>query len=271
MMRTCFRSVLALALLSTAAVGGETGVNVTKDVPYSASPALSLDIYHPPEVSDESPVLVYLFGSGFGRGSGEQAYRIGPEFAAEGVIVVAPDLTFAEPFPEFVRLAAKGVAHAWKTLRTSSGDPRSMFLSGWSSGAYITGLLSYDERYLAAEGLPGDAIMGFIGLSGPYWGGLCGGSQCPNTFPPGTEADWAIPSFVDPDDPAMLLVWGTRDGNVERGNLDDLAAAGETAGIGVTTLILQDEFHSDTLNMMGVPDTEVFSAAKAFIGAVNAR
>ena len=260
--------VLAFATMLfriTPAIAGEPGYSVAADVPFGDLPRHTLDVYTPDTKTDETPVLVFLFGGAFSGGSKENVRKISERFAGAGTIVVAPNYRINTVFPNFVEDAAKAVAYVRKTQTTSTGDPRSIVLGGWSAGAYIAAKLTYDERFLEAEGMPPGTVSGFIGLSGPYWGGLCGGSRCPNTFPPETEADWPVVDFVDAGDPPMLLVWGTRDGNVDRGNHEDLAAAAEAVGIDATSLVLKDKFHSQTLYMMEDPESEVHIAAGRFI------
>ena len=255
----------AISVVSTVAWADGSGFSVTEDISFGELPRQTLDIYTPKDVTDDTPVLVYLFGGAFFRGDKTQAQSIGPKFAESGAIVVAPNYRVNTAFPNFIEDGAKAVAYAWRELRTSSGAPRHIIVSGWSSGAYIGAKVSYDGRYLEAEGVPSDAINGFIGLAGPYRGGLCAGSRCPNTFVPGTEADWPVVDFVDPDDPPMLLIHAELDRQVDIGNLEELAAAGQDSGIDVTTLIAERRTHMRVMNDMPVADTEVHSAVSDFI------
>lgn len=273
-MWSVFLSALtAFALTATAALADETSYTVTKDVPFGDLPRQLLDIYTPDTVTDDTPVLVFLFGGSFSFGDKGDAYLIGQVFAKAGVIVVTPNYrTYPEAsFPGFIEDAAKAIAHSSQTLRTSTGAPRPIVVSGWSSGAYIGSMVSYDGRYLVAEGVPPSTVSGFIGLAGPYWGGLCAGRSCPQIFPPDTEADWPVADFVDRDDPPMLLVQGTADSYVDFGNFETLGAAGEAAGLEVTTLVLENGYHKLPMSRMGEQGSEVHDAAEAFIARATAR
>ena len=265
MRATLISSILAISVASTSAWADSSGFSVTEDVSFGELPRQTLDIYTPEGVTDDTPVLIYMFGGGFFRGDKTQARTIGPRFAESGAFVVAPNYRVNTSFPNFVEDAAMAVAFVWRELRTSSDEPREIVMSGWSSGAYIGAKVSYDGRYLEAEGIPTDAITGFIGLAGPYRGGLCAGSRCPNTFVPGTEADWPVVDFVDPDDPPMLLIHAELDRQVDIGNLEELASAGRKSNIDVSTLIAERRTHMRIMNDMPVADTEVHSAVKAFI------
>lgn len=264
-MKIVIAAVAALAINSAPAVVEAQEHHMTADIPFGDLPRQTLDIYTPATINDETPVLMFLFGGGFSRGDKRQASNIGQEHADAGIIVVAPNYRVMTTFPAFVEDAASAVAYVYRELRTGSGDPRPIFLSGWSAGGYIAGIVSYDQRYLEAEGVPQGAIAGFIGLAGPYSGGLCRGSPCPNTFPPGTEADWPVAAFVDADDPPMLLAQGTLDNYVDIGHLETLAATGEEAGIGVTTVIAENRGHSNMRDDLASPGTDVHSAVASFI------
>ncbi len=269
-MRAAILSAFTVFSLAIApADAGGKGYSVTADEPYGDLPKQVLDIYTPEGATDDTPVLVLIHGGGFSGGSKSQVREVGKSLAEAGSIVVTPKYRLNVPFPTFVEDAAKVVVYVQDNLRTADGEPRPLVVSGWSAGAYIGAMLAYDGRYIAAEGGPPDAIAGFIGLAGPYWGGLCAGARCPNTFPSETEADWPVADFVDPGDPPMLLVWGNRDNSVDRVNIDDLAAAGREAGLEVEALILEDKFHSQVLYMLGDAGTEVRTAADAFMSKVT--
>lgn len=265
-MRTGVLSALtASSLVIAPAFAEELGYTVATDVPFGELPRQRLDIYTPNTVSDDTPVLIFLFGGGFISGDKGQVRVIGQNYAAMGTIVIAPNYRIKTTFPDFVVDAAKAVAYVRQHVTNSKGDPRPIVMGGWSSGAYIGAKVAYDGRFLDAEGLPSDTIAGFIGLAGPYWGGLCAGAKCPDTFPPDSFAEWAVAEFVDPGDPPMLLIQGTRDQYVDLGNLETLAAAGEKAGLSVTELILKDKYHKTVMYMLEDAGTEVRDAAEAFI------
>ncbi len=267
MRRAFIASLVALSIAVAPAMSDEPGYAVTADVPFGDLPGQVLDIYTPATVDDDTPVLVFLFGGGFRYGDKSRPRLIGQSFADAGTIVVAPNYRTKTAFPAFIE-DAKAVAYVWKELRTNQGDPRPIIVSGWSAGAFIGGIVSYDGRYLKAEGVPSDAVSGFIGLAGPYWGGLCSGARCPSIFPPDTRADWSVAGFVDAGDPPMLLIRGTLDKYVDIGNLETLAAAGKAADLDVTTLIAEKRSHKSVMHDMEEHGTEVRAAVEAFLGKV---
>ncbi len=270
-MKTALISAFAVLFLAFKPVlATDRGYTVTTDVPFGDLPRQKLDIYLPEMVTDNTPVLVFLFGGGFVMGDKGQARVIGQNYAASGTIVIAPNYRLNSVFPNFVVDAAKAVAYVRENLTTSDEEPRPILMSGWSSGAYIAAKVAYDGRYLEAEGVKRDAIAGFIGLAGPYWGGLCAGARiCPELFPPDRQTDWVVAEFVDPEDPPMLLAQGAHDEFIDIGNLETLAAAGESAGLSVTTLIVKDTFHKSVMYKMEDSGSEVRDAAEAFIAQMT--
>lgn len=247
--------------------------SVEEDIPFGDLPQQVMDVYAPDTVEADTPVLVFIFGGGFSRGDKAQIRRIGATFSQAGIIVVAPNYRLYPDatFPDFVEDAALAVSYVWHRLRDEEGLPRPIFVGGWSAGAYISALVAYDGRYLEAADTPPGAIQGFIGLAGPYEGGLCAGHTCPHIFPDGTDPDWPVARFVDADDPPMLLVRGSRDRFVDKSNLVELAASGNSAGIAVTTLVAQDAFHEDVLSEMKQSGTSVRQAVDVFMKTVLAR
>lgn len=245
---------------------------VQKDIRFGELPQHVLDIHLPDAVASDTPVLVFFYGGGFSHGDKAQIRRVGKTFADAGIIVVAPNyrLSPVAAFPDFVKDAALAVSYVWQNLRDDDAGPRPIFIGGWSAGAYISALVAYDRRYLEAADVPASAIAGFIGLAGPYKGGLCSGETCPHIFPEGTEPDWPVANFVDATDPPMLLVRGTHDLFVDRRNLEDLAASGDAAGIKVTTLVIEDAFHDDVLSEMEQPSGLVPEAVEVFMENVLA-
>lgn len=271
-MRKILMAVLFGILQTLApAVAEEQLYTVEKDLRFGPLPRQLLDIYTPVTVTNETPVIVYLFGGGFTTGDKGQGRVLGQSYAASGMIVVSPNYRIYPDgtFPDFVEDAAKAIAYTYETLRTNTGEARPLVISGWSAGAYIGALVSYDGRYLEAEGVPPGAIAGFIGLSGPYKGGLCAGSRCPHVFPPGTEADWRVADFVDSTDPPMLLVYGLKDMFVDPKNHRNLAAAGASVGLDVTTLEIAGAYHRDVKDDMADAGTEVRTAVEGFINRVT--
>ena len=256
--------------MANAASAGNTLVSLEEDVQFGALPQQTLDIYFPNTVAPSTQVLVFFHGGGFKRGSKASIRRLAQSFASEGTIVVAPNYRLYPDaaFPDFVEDAALAVSYVWRSLRDEDGRPRPIVIGGWSAGAYISALVAYDDRYLEAASGSQVVVNGFIGLAGPYQGGLCSGQSCPRIFPEETKLDWSVSRFVDASDPPMLLVRGTRDMFVDASNLTRMAAAGEAAGTSVSTLVVRNAFHEDLLSELHEPHSIVRTAVDAYLREV---
>ena len=266
-MRFAFAFGISLLCISVEVMADELDYQITTDIRFGDLTVQVLDIYAPAMVTDETPVLMFLHGGGFTGGDKSQARVLGPQFARDGIIVVSPNYQLDAAFPAFVFDAAAAVAYAYTELRTSSGEARPLFISGWSAGAYIGAILSYDERYLDDQGVPSDAIAGFVCVAGPYLGGRCAGLRCPEVFPPGTEASWNAADFVDANDPPMLLVHGNLDRYVDTENLDALMSAAATFDVSARRIIVSDGSHTQLRDELGQPESRVFRSVLSFLEA----
>lgn len=265
-------AIAALALVSPVQVSAQ-GISQELDIDYGAHPRQRMDIYTPAVINDDTPILVLFHGGGWQRGDKSGLRRAGESLAVSGVIVVAanyrlyPDASF----PDFLHDAAEAVAFASDRLRTQNGDRRILFLGGWSAGAYNAAMITIDQRYLADVGIAPGTVAGIVGLAGPYEGGLCAGARCPHVFPDALRADWPVDSFVDSDDPPMLLIHGARDEYVDQRHLDGLAEAARAAGIEVTTLIVPNAFHRTVLQALEDTESAIRQVMAEFIDAHVAR
>ena len=154
------------------------------------------------------------------------------------------------------------VAWAWRTQRHADGSPRPLFVAGHSAGAVNAALIALDDRYLAAEGVPGDAVTGFIGLAGPY---VDVTRIFPSVFPYEGRARFEPVNAVDAGDPPMLLVQSDADEIVSITSLSGLAAAARAAGVDVTTLTPPARSHVDVFRDMLEPDNPVRTAIDTFV------
>jgi len=73
-----------------------------------------------------------------------------------------PDATIGEIAGD----VAKAVAWAYRTASKYGGDPNQLFVMGHSAGAQLVALISVDERYLQAEGLPLTILKGCVPVDG---------------------------------------------------------------------------------------------------------
>lgn len=153
-----------------------------KDIAYKSPDNLSpyeverckLDIYVPINRQKNTPVLVFFHGGGLVSGDKEEGWtdwsnNFGYEFLKEGIAIVNVNYRLSgtkAKWPAFLQDAASSVAWVSKNIKSYGGDPDSIFVSGYSAGAYITHMLSVDPQWYQGIGFSDIAICGYIPMSG---------------------------------------------------------------------------------------------------------
>jgi acetyl esterase/lipase len=82
------------------------------------------------------------------------------------VVAVNYRLSPKAKYPAYIRDAAAAVAWTCAHIAEHGGDPKRIFVSGHSAGAYLTYMLGLDSHYLHDAGVETSAIAGFIPVSG---------------------------------------------------------------------------------------------------------
>jgi len=199
-----------------------------------------LDIYIPPKAKEQPmPVIVFFYGGRWDSGYKEMYAFIGDKLASDGFVTVIADYRkYPEvKFPTFVQDGAKALAWVDDHIEEYGGNRNKIFVSGHSAGAHIGALLTADERYLQAEGKNPKMIKAFAGLSGPY-DFVPKAEDLKKMFgPPKNYPQMQVTTFIDGGEPPMLLLWGDKDTEVWRSNLDLLAKKCQQKGVKVTTKI----------------------------------
>lgn len=122
-----------------------------------------IDIYLP----DAAPraALVYFHGGGLENGSKDvhDCLRLAEELTPAGVAVAAASYRKypAARFPEFIEDAAAAAAFVIRH-GAEYGLDCPVYVGGSSAGGYLTGMLCFARRYLAAEGITPEAFAGFV-------------------------------------------------------------------------------------------------------------
>lgn len=210
-----------------------------------------LDIYRP-AAEGEYPVVVFFYGGRWSEGSRTMYPFVGEAFAERGYITVIADYRkYPEVrFPTFVEDGAQALAWVHDHIETYGGVTERVYLAGHSAGAHIASLLVADERYLAAHGKRPDIVRAFAGLAGPY-------DFVPNEDdlidmfgPPERYPQMQTTTFIDGNEPPMLLLWGEADTLVYRRNIDLLAAKVNTEGGQVVARTYDDMGHVGILSSL---------------------
>ncbi len=156
--------IVACGLLSVA-----QAQDVKRDIPYAAPAAERqvLDIYAPSGARN-LPVVFWIHGGGWQTGDKAQVQVKPQAIVDKGFVFVStnyrllPDVDMAT----IVRDVAKSFGWVYKHIAEYGGDPHRMFVMGHSAGAQLAALISIDDRYLKAEGVPLSVIKGCVPVDG---------------------------------------------------------------------------------------------------------
>jgi acetyl esterase/lipase len=171
---------LALAFLLTSSLPAQEPtpktflVETKKAIPYvagkDADPVRhSLDLYLPKGKKD-FPVLFFIHGGGWTKGSKKSFAKHGTVFAGRGIGAVAINYRLSPQVQHPAQIQDVARAFAWtcRNIGKYGGRTDRIFVSGHSAGGHLAALLATDDRYLKAEELALDNIRGAIPISGVY-------------------------------------------------------------------------------------------------------
>lgn len=225
-------SALCVLPACTTLLNGVTsreGMSIDSGVRYDAGTRGTFDIYLPETAGPSTPVVVFFYGGSWDSGDKDRYLFVGQSLADAGIIAVVPDYRLYPEvtFPGFVEDGALAVAAVLEEARRGrpgmpAGD-HPLFLMGHSAGAHIAAMLTYDERYLRAAGVPASVVRGFVGLAGPYDFLPLTSDRYRRIFPPESREASQPVNFVDGSEPPALLISGAEDETVRPRNSRALA------------------------------------------------
>jgi acetyl esterase/lipase len=121
-----------------------------------------LDVYAP---AGKKPFSTVIWFHGGGLTQGERSIPLA--LRNQGLAVVAANYRLAPgaKSPVYIEDAAAAIAWTLKHISDFGGDPKRVFVSGHSAGAYLSLMCGLDKRWLAKHGLNADDLAGLIPLS----------------------------------------------------------------------------------------------------------
>ena len=134
----------------------------TKPTDQYANEKCVLDVYYPKNTKGFATV-VWFHGGGLTGGS-----RDLPEGLKEkgfAVVSVEYRLYPVVKCPVYIEDAAASVAWVIKNIEKYGGDPRLVFLSGHSAGAYLSCMIGLDKKWLKPYDLDANNLAGIISCS----------------------------------------------------------------------------------------------------------
>jgi len=150
-------------------------VTVLKDLPYKSGNGLTdyererckLDLYLPQ--GKGFATVVWFYGGGLEGGEKGQRVNtaIATALARHGIACAAVNyrLSPRATYPAYLDDAAASVAWTLANIEQRGGDPRRVFVSGHSAGAYLTAAIGFDPKFLARHKVSTDRIAGLVPLS----------------------------------------------------------------------------------------------------------
>jgi acetyl esterase/lipase len=168
---TRFSAVLMMtgALLSEVVHARVPAIPTKADIPYveNGHARHVLDIYAPPNAKN-LPVVFWIHGGGWQAGD-KRDVELKPQwFIDKGFVFVSTNYRL---LPEvdmgtLIRDVAKAFGWVHQHIVDYGGDPTRVLVGGHSAGAQLAAILCTDDRYLKAQGVPFDALIGCVPVDG---------------------------------------------------------------------------------------------------------
>ena len=163
-MKPLFHLILVLSLLSTA-----QAQTVKSNIPYTekAEERQVLDVYAPSNAKN-LPVVFWIHGGGWEAGD-KSDVKLKPQmFMDKGFVFVSINsrLLPGVDMGTLTRDVARAFGWVHEHIAEYGGDPNRVLVGGHSAGAQLAALLCTDERYLKAEGISFDTLIGCIPVDG---------------------------------------------------------------------------------------------------------
>ncbi len=185
-----------------------------------------LDIYLPLGASNV-PVVVYFHGGGLLYGDKNLGQVVARRLLALGIGLVSANyrLSPGVMHPAHIEDAAAATAWVYNNIVEYGGDPRQLYVSGHSAGAYLAALLALDPQHLGRHKLSLSAIRGAIPIS-PFLYVEETAKDRPKTVWGETPLDWlaaSVTPHIAAGKPPMLLLYADGDDAWRRAQNEKLA------------------------------------------------
>jgi acetyl esterase/lipase len=198
--------------------GQKTGYEILPNIPYYEESIRKddrylnercvLDIYYPVNAAGFATVIWFHGG---GLTGGEK--HIPDELKEKGLCIVAVNYRLHPRVncPKYIEDAATAVAWVFNHIQEYGGNTDQIFVSGHSAGAYLTGMLGLDKRWLRANGIDADRIAGLFVLSGNAITHMTIRKERGITQTTPVIDEYATSFHVRPDTPPLFLMTGDRE------------------------------------------------------------
>lgn len=235
-MRGLFVVVALVALsgcvdLLNATVPNE-GYRVERNIAYGPEPRQKLDIYMPDKRAAGAPVIVFFYGGRWRTGTKDDYLFVGQALASKGITVVVADYRLYPNvrFPVFVEDGARAIRWAHDHIAAYQGNPKNVFLTGHSAGAYIAVMLAVNDSFIKAAGGESSWLKGAVGIAGPYDFLPFTDEDIKDMFSTASGQQTQPINFIRKGAPPLLLVTGDEDEDVKPRNTYSVAEKSTKSG-----------------------------------------
>ncbi len=160
---------LITLLACTACLTPAFAQEIKRNVPYvvNGHERQVLDIYSPPNARN-LPVVFWIHGGGWQAGDKSDVKHKPQWFMDKGFVFVATNyrLLPGVDMSTLIRDVAKAFGWMHQHIAESGGNPKRVLVGGHSAGAQLAAILCTDDRYLKAEGVPLDVLIGCVPVDG---------------------------------------------------------------------------------------------------------
>lgn len=257
----------ALSALNT--LTPNQGYSLVSGLSFGAQPRQTMDVYTPDKATDQSRVVVFVYGGAWRKGIKEDYAFVAHALAREGHWLIVPDYQLypSVTFPTFVEDVAeaiKAIPNALGDSKPSPNQPLQITLMGHSSGAHTASLIAADRSWL------GDApviISQLVAMSGPYDLPL-DNPEVSNVFASALDSTAALPiEKITVEHPPTLLIHGEDDTRVLPKHSKRYSEALRENNIEVDMLMLEGAGHAAPLTGLSrlLPDNGTREAVLDFL------
>ncbi|GJL82453.1 MAG: carboxylesterase [marine bacterium B5-7] len=256
-----------LALINS--VTSDQNFTVNQDIAYGPGPRQKLDVYEPTSRNLQQPakVAIFFYGGSWQSGKRQDYLFVAESLTRAGIVTVIPDYAvYPEAhYPVFIEDGARAVKWVRQHIAEYGGDPNAIYLIGHSAGAHIAAMLALNRDFLGPEG-----IAGMIGLAGPYDFLPFNTETIRDIFSTADTPEATQPiTYIDGDEPPLLLITGKADHVVDPGNSQRLADKMTSRGGEARTIFYPNIGHSRILISIADPLTFIAPTRKDIIEFIN--
>lgn len=228
-----------------------------------------LDIYMPLGATG-APIVVYFHGGGLMYGDKSLAQVVAKRLLAKGIGLVSANyrLSPGVMHPAHVQDAAAATAWVYKNIAEYGGDPRNLYVSGHSAGAYLAALLALDPQHLQPHDMALSDIRGAIPIS-PFLYVEETARDRPKLIWGEVPLDWlaaSVTPHIAAGKPPMLLIFADGDDLWRRAQNDKLAKELTMSGNkDVRAIEVPNRDHRSLISEINAADDQIGGLVATFI------